>query len=124
MFHGKGYNRTPEKATIRKRFTDFEYCIAKNDIDIENDTFKFFASGDNAVCITSLHVDGKQIFVGKNDDLGSFKLTVPSNRWPSICSEDNMSTSSLTIKNGEVIQSQCKGKNSLRHSNYSLEMGN
>ena len=73
MFHDKGYNRTPEKAMIPKGFTEFEYCIAKDDIDIENDTFKFFASGDNAVCITSLHVDGKQIFVGKNDDLGSFK---------------------------------------------------
>ena len=105
MFHDKGYNKTAEKTIIRERFTDFEYCIAKNDIDIENDTFKFFATGTDAVCIRSLFVGNKQIFVGKHDNLAGFLFNQRNN----VCREDKMETSSLTVKNGTVIKSECKG---------------
>ena len=124
LFHDKGYNHAATKITIPSGFQDFEYCFAKDDIDIENDNFKFFATGTDAVCITSLHVDGKQIFFGKNDDLRSFKLKQPTERWPSICHDNNMGTPSLTIKNGEVIQSQCKGFSICIGSNVSEPVNN
>ena len=103
MFHND-----VEKATLPTRFQDFEYCISKDDVDIENDTFKFLAGGTDGVCIFSLHVDNKQIFVGKNDDLTSFEFDQPD-QWKSpFCLENRLVTSSLSIKNGEVIESQCK----------------
>ena len=109
MFHDKGYNLAAEKAIIRKRFIDFQYCIAQNDIDIENDNLKFFATGNDGVCITSLHVDNRQIYVGKNDNLTSFEFARPNQGESFACHEDKLITSLLTINNGEVIQSQCKG---------------
>ena len=109
VFHNKGYNHAAEKVTIPSGFQNFEYCIAVDDLDIENDDFKFFASGSDGVCITSLHVDGKQLFVGKNDDLTSFVFARPNQGESFVCLSDKMKTPSLTIKNGKVIQSQCKG---------------
>ena len=57
------------------------------------------------MCISSLHVNNQQIFVGRNADIGMFVLDGDR----SICSADQMSTPLLTIQNGEVVTSACKG---------------
>ena len=50
-------------------------------------------------------MNNEQVFVGKNDDLKVFSLDGNSNT----CQEHKMSTSLLTIQNGNAISSICKG---------------
>ena len=98
------------KAAIPKYFKNFEHCIAYNDVDIENDNFKLVAGGSDGVCITSLHVyfivnnivNSKQILVGKYKNLTSFEFDQPG-----VCSDDKFKASSLTIRNGKVVISDC-----------------
>ena len=73
------------------------------------ETFTFFAGGNDTVCINSLHIDNKQIFFGKKDNLTSFILQQETANYKSLCSEIKLRTPSLTIQNEEEIQSQCKG---------------
>ena len=57
------------------------------------------------MCISSLHVNNQQIFVGRNDDIAKF--AIDGDR--SVCLANQMSTPLLTIQNGEVVTSACKG---------------
>ena len=68
------------------------------------------AGGADGVCINSLHVNNKQILVGKNNDLSNFEFDQPSDDEKPICLYNKMRTSSLTIQNGQVVKSKCKGK--------------
>jgi len=56
------------------------------------------------ICITSFFVNDRQLLFGNFSQLKSFWLDAD----PDVCREDAMSTSNLKIKNGEVIESQCK----------------
>ena len=102
----KLFHNDEEKAIIPSKFTDFEYCIDMDDVDIENDEFKMLASGSDGVCIDSLHINNNQILVGKNNDLAFFEFVSDDEH----CSNDYMSSSQITIQNGQVISSTCKGQ--------------
>ena len=98
-----------EMAKIPTQFDDFKYCFDMDQIDIENDNFKLVAGGDDGVCINSLHVGDEQILVGRNNDMASFEFDKPDQWEGLVCNNDIMRTSSLTIQNGKVIESECKG---------------
>ena len=50
-------------------------------------------------------MNNQQIFVGRNDDIAKF--AIDGDR--SVCLANQMSTPLLTIQNGEVVTSACKG---------------
>ena len=87
--------------TIPSGFTDFEYCIDMDDVDIENDEFKMLASGNDGVCINSLYVNNKRILVGKNNDLTSFAFDQPDSPG---CNDHTWKISSLKIQNGQAVE--------------------
>ena len=57
------------------------------------------------VCISSLYFNNKQVFVGPNDDLENFSMDQDG----LMCNAEKMKTSSISIQNGLVIHSECKG---------------
>ena len=65
-------------------------------IDIKNDQFQLERTTTDGVCITSLTVNGKQMLVGKNNDLQSFWIDGDDNN----CLDDFASTTQITIQNG------------------------
>ena len=99
-----------EMAKIPTQFDDFKYCFDMDQVDVENDNFKLVAGGDDGVCINSLHINGEQILVGRNNDMASFEFDKPDQWEGLVCGNDIMRTSSLTIQNGQVVESECKGK--------------
>ena len=83
-------------------FLDFEYCtVAKKD-----DEFELKATNDDGVCITSLSVNGKQLFVGRNNDQESFWLNKDSLKRK--CLDDHMQTDTIHIQDGRIVESECK----------------
>ena len=88
-----------------------------DEVDIENDSLKLLAGGSDGVCINSLHVNNEQILVGKNNDLSNFEFDQVGHYEKPVCLENLMRTSSLTIQNGKVVESECKGKSYSRLSN-------
>ena len=93
------------KATIPSGFRNFQYCLSSDEIDIENDRIQLKSSNNDNVCIKSLIIDGKQIFVGALKNQQSFIIDGNQN----YCNHIKMSTSQITIRNGQVISSKCKG---------------
>ena len=93
------------KATIPAGFRNFQYCISSDEIDIENDRIQLKSTNNDNVCIESLIIDGKQIFVGAINDQPSFIIDGNQN----YCKQTKMVTSQITIRNGQVISSKCKG---------------
>ena len=91
-------------ATIERGFQEFIQCWYKEDFDVSNDEFQMQSSNGNGTCITSLSINGNQLLVGKNNDQQSFWID-RNNRY---CSNDFMSSSQITIKNGQVDSSDCK----------------
>ena len=89
---------------MKKAFGKFEYCLPSDLVDIQNDEFQLLASGNDGVCITSIILNGNQIFVGLLNDLPSFWIDGNQNE----CSVDSMSTKQITIKNGKIHSSECK----------------
>jgi len=78
-------------------------------VDIENDRFTLLAGGTDGVCINSLHVNNEKILAGKNNDLSNFEFNQVYQHEESVGLENLMKTSSLTIQNGQVVESICKG---------------
>ena len=87
-------------ATTKYGFLNFEHCVGA----ARDDEFQLQASNDDGVCITSLSVNDKQLLVGKNNDLPNFWM---NQRNPK-CTKSHMTTSQITVKNGEIFSSQCK----------------
>ena len=90
-------------ATMERGFTDFEYCMPRWSVDIENDEFQLSTSHSKGVCVTSFTVDGEAILVGPNNDKPSFWLDTD---WLD-CLDSNVATSQITVKNGQVSSSYC-----------------
>ena len=76
----------------------------------KDDSFTLLAGGADGVCINSLHVNNEKILVGKNNDLSNFELDQVNQHEEPVCLDNLMRTSSLTIQNGQVVESICKGK--------------
>ena len=99
--------------TLDKGFREFTYCLSADDFNIKNDIVQLKSSNTNGVCISSLSINGKKILVGKvrkvlvgkNNDQSSFWIDGNQNR----CHDDSMITSQITIQNGRVTSSECKG---------------
>ena len=104
------FHNDVQKAKIPTLFKNFEYCIEVVEVDIENDRFTLLAGGADGVCINSLHVNDEQILVGKNNDLSNFEFDQENQYEEPVCLDNKMRTSSLTIQNGQVVESICKGK--------------
>ena len=85
---------------------DFKYCWPKNEVNVEQDIFTFEASNNDGVCISGLQINGEQLNVGKNDDQSEFWIDKDNNR----CDDNYMSTAQISIQNGEIISSACKGE--------------
>ena len=58
-----------------------------------------------------MFVNNQQIFFGPNNDIPNFSLDQDG----LVCNNDYVKSSWVTIKNGEVISSECKG---LRYITY------
>lgn len=85
-------------------FKKFEYCFEMDEIDVINDKFQLQSTTDDAACISSLSINNTQLLVGKNNNLQSFWIDGNDN----YCLDDFMTTSQMTIQNGQVISSLCK----------------
>ena len=81
---------------LKSSFNEFEYCFDRDQIDERNDRFQLESTSEDAVCITSLTIDGKQILVGNNNDMQSFWIDDNENN----CLDDFTGTSQITIQNG------------------------
>ena len=90
-------------ATMERGFTNFEYCMPRWAVDIENDEFQLTTPHSKGVCVTSFTVDGQAILVGPNNDKPSFWLDTD---WLD-CLDSNVATSEITVKNGQVSSSYC-----------------
>ena len=90
-------------------------------VDIENDSFKLLAGGKDGVCINSLHVNNKQILVGKNNDLVSFEIDQPDQFEKTACLDYEMWTSSnpITLLHNDVEKATIP--NGFKDSEYYLE---
>ena len=93
------------KATIPSEFKNYQFCIPFNQVDVMNDQFQLQSSNNNDVCIEKFFVNDKQIFVGALNDQSSFIIDGNQNS----CQDQKMTTSQITIQNGEVLSSECKG---------------
>jgi len=94
-------------AIIPSGFEDFEYCF--NEVDVSNDKIQLQSSNSDGVCITSLSINDKKLFVGKHNEQQSFWMDRRIDK--QFCSDDFISTSDITIQNGQVISSTCKRLN-------------
>ena len=99
---------------MERRFNKFEYCRPWDEVDIENDEFQLRIQngkvwGDTLytdnVCITGLTVNGKEMLFGKLNDQPIFWMDITQN----LCRDGYMVTPQITIKNGKVLSSSCKG---------------
>ena len=86
-------------------FSEFEYCVNNDDVDVANDEFQLQSTSDNGVCITSLSINGNQLRVGLSNNLQSFWIDSDE----AFCLDNFMGSSQITIRNGQVISSTCKG---------------
>ena len=104
-------------ATIPAGFKEFDYCLHIDDVDVTNDEFQLQSTGSDGVCITSLFINFNPLLVGANNNLQSF--WIDSN--DKYCSDEYMSSSEITIQNGQVISSTCKGQHrNLRNHGFYL----
>ena len=85
---------------------DFNFCLPKNEVNVEKDIFTFEASNGDGVCISSLQINGNQVKFGQNDDQSEFWIDKNKNQ----CDDDYMSTAQISIQNDKVFSSACKGK--------------
>ena len=90
---------------MEREFNKFEYCRRWDEIDVENDEFQLQIQWEDSVCITSLTVNGNEILVGKLNDQPTFWMDIRQN----LCRDGFMATPQITIKNGKVLSSSCKG---------------
>ena len=89
---------------MEKGFNEFVQCWNQDDADVANDEIQLQSSNTNGVCITSLSINGNQLFVGKHNVLQSFWID-EDDRY---CLDNFMSSSQITIKNKQVDSSDCK----------------
>ena len=92
-------------ATMAAGFTEFEHCLNNDDVDVANDEFQLQSTSGNGVCITSLSINGNPILVGASSNLPNFWI---DGNGP-YCLDNFMASSQITIRNGQVISSTCKG---------------
>ena len=93
-------------ATLPAGFKEFNYCLNIDDVDVTNDEFQLQSTGSDGICITSLLINFNPLLVGENNNLQSFWIDSDT----PYCSDEYMSSSQITIQNGQVISSTCKRK--------------
>ena len=93
------------KATIPSKFSRYEFCLPIEEVNVMYDRFQLQSTNDDAVCISSFQINGTQIFVGPENNQTSFWI---DRNQPS-CENHKLSTKEITIQNGQVIFSECKG---------------
>ena len=86
-------------------FREFEHCLKNDDVDVANDEFQLQSTSDNGVCITSLLINGNPLLVGGSNNLQNFWIDSDE----PYCLDNFMSSSQITIRNGQVTSSTCKG---------------
>ena len=91
-------------ATMPRGFKEFEYCWNMDVVDVANDKFQLHSSNGDGACITSLSININQLLVGKNSNLPSFWIDGNDQ----YCLDDFMSSSQITIQNGQISSSVCK----------------
>ena len=92
---------------MERGFKEFIKCWNQEVVDVANDEFQLQSSNTDGTCITSLSINENQLLVGKNNDLQSFWID-GNDRY---CLNFFMSSSQITIKNGQVDSSDCKRMN-------------
>ena len=86
-------------------FREFEHCLNIDAVDVANDEFQLQSTSGNGVCITSLSINRNPLLVGGSNNLQNF--WIDSNE--PFCLDHFMSSSQITIQNGHVVSSTCKG---------------
>ena len=94
-----------KKATIPYRFYRYEFCLPTKEVDVINDRFQLQSTNNDGVCISSFHVNGTQILVGPKNNQTSFWIDQNQSR----CDNQKVATKEITVRNGQVIFSECKG---------------
>ena len=89
--------------TMTKGTKKFKLCLDYGQFDIENDVFKFAATGTDGVCIESLSMDGNEILLGPNHKKPNFWFDGNGN----MCTDDFVYTQELTIQNNAVVSYVC-----------------
>lgn len=114
------YHNGVFEAGTQYGFTNFEYCLPLDQVDVENDIFEFENGGDDGVsnlyfpsplsafdsairlikvCLESIIMNDQEIFLGKT------YFVIDGDQ--QICSYDSMVTESIQIQNGLIIDSLC-----------------
>ena len=86
-------------------FREFEYCLNIDVVDVANDEFQLQSTSNNGVCITSLFINRNPMLVGRHNNLPNFWI---DGNEP-YCLDHFMGSSQITIRNGQVISSTCRG---------------
>ena len=82
--------------TTESLLTEHEYCQPIDQVNIKNDIFSLQSSSSAGFCIESISINGKQI-LGSNSSQYN-------------CGDAGLTTSKITIQNGEIIVG-CEGLN-------------
>ena len=90
---------------IPSGFKRYEYCLPSEQVDVETDRIQLLSSNNDGVCILSLFVNEIQILVGPGNNQTMFWM----DRNELECGSRKIATSEITIRNGQVITSICKG---------------
>ena len=103
-------------------FEDYKYCLPLGIVDLENDTFSLSIEGNDGVsnqfrkykyrfrlylkvCISSVFFNNNQVFFGAKNNLPNFSMDEDE----LTCIDNRMTSSSIAIRNGTVISSECQG---------------
>ena len=70
-----------------------------------NDRFQLQSTNNDGVCISNFQVNGTQIFVGPENNQTSFWI----DQNDLSCDNQKIGTRALTVQNGQVIFSECRG---------------
>ena len=82
--------------TTESLLTEHEYCQPIDQVNIKNDIFSLQSSSSAGFCIESISINGEQI-LGSNSSQYN-------------CGDAGLTTSKITIQNGEIIVG-CEGLN-------------
>ena len=75
----------------------FDIIIHNKNVKVRKEMMTF------QLCVTSLVVNGEKMFVGQNGDQPSFWIDGDQQ----YCGQDYMSTTEITIQNGNIVSSEC-----------------
>ena len=90
---------------IPSGFKRYEYCLPSEQVNVQEDLIQLHSSNNDGVCIFGLFLNKIQILVGPENNQTMFWIDQDALK----CGSRRVATSQITIRNGRVISSICKG---------------